>query len=257
MADKFTGAHTITGTFSAFDQAIVVVNKIEVEMTQVGDLVRIENAWKCERCDHVFVGQYFSAEHCNETGEDLVLCEECCNDANAGREQVLQDQAAALVADVEQLKVVRDCGTCPSEAVERFGDLGLIKTTAMHFPSYGGQPLVYYGLTEAGIEFLAKAGTTESLQERTSVFANLILRDKLPPFRSMTEMRAQIGADDKPLKERVEALAGSCTQWAVNARAAAARGGALGRPDLSHGMAVTYDNCAALLRQLAKTAQGS
>lgn len=59
-------------------------------------LTRIDNAWTCERCDHVFVGDHYSAEHCNETGRDVTLCYECCEladgeaKARAGAGQPLQ-----------------------------------------------------------------------------------------------------------------------------------------------------------------------
>lgn len=54
------------------------IGGFEIETTEVGDLLRIDNAWICEHCEDIFLGEYFSAEHCNVAGEDLVLCEECC-----------------------------------------------------------------------------------------------------------------------------------------------------------------------------------
>jgi hypothetical protein len=57
------------------------------DVTAVDGLFRIDNAWKCERCEAIFVGDYYSADHCNKTGADLTLCLACCEDANAEREQ--------------------------------------------------------------------------------------------------------------------------------------------------------------------------
>jgi hypothetical protein len=32
----------------------------------------------CERCENLFIGDYYSASNCNETGENIELCRECC-----------------------------------------------------------------------------------------------------------------------------------------------------------------------------------
>jgi hypothetical protein len=46
-------------------------------------LLRIDNAWACERCNGVFIGEHLSAARCNATGNDVTLCHDCCEVANA------------------------------------------------------------------------------------------------------------------------------------------------------------------------------
>lgn len=50
---------------------------------------RIHDGWECERCDlwhdHPDAEPYYSANHCNEAGVDLVLCRPCCIKADAER----------------------------------------------------------------------------------------------------------------------------------------------------------------------------
>jgi hypothetical protein len=46
-------------------------------------LLRIDNAWACERCNGVFIGEHFSAARCNATGVGVTLCHDCCEVANA------------------------------------------------------------------------------------------------------------------------------------------------------------------------------
>jgi hypothetical protein len=56
----------------------------EIETTELEcGLTRIDNAWTCEECEGVFVGEHFSAEDCNATGDGVTLCHECCEAANA------------------------------------------------------------------------------------------------------------------------------------------------------------------------------
>jgi hypothetical protein len=52
----------------------------------------IQNEY-CERCDCETLGRYFSADHANKTGRDLVLCETCCATANAEHAQETRDPA--------------------------------------------------------------------------------------------------------------------------------------------------------------------
>jgi hypothetical protein len=64
-----------------------------IETTKLDDsLTRIDNAWVCEQCEGIFVGEHFSTPDCNTTGVGVTLCRTCCEttESEAAKAQPLQ-----------------------------------------------------------------------------------------------------------------------------------------------------------------------
>ena len=62
-----------------------------VESRRAGRLREVTNAWICEDCEAIFIGEYFSADECSKTGLGITLCESCCDAAN---ERAANERAA-------------------------------------------------------------------------------------------------------------------------------------------------------------------
>ena len=45
-----------------------------VELRRAGRLREVTNAWICEDCEAIFIGEHFSTDDCNRTGLGITLC---------------------------------------------------------------------------------------------------------------------------------------------------------------------------------------
>jgi hypothetical protein len=131
----------------------------------------------CERCDcEISGGEYYSAEHCNERGLDLVLCEPCC-----------------VVANDEHAQEIRD----PAERARELIDAGYM-STSNKFRTVNRVPV---GMT--ALEALRIQGPTEAarLERQIEQFARSIL---LRQYNAADELTLS------PSQFRAFRLAGGC-----------------------------------------------